>query len=74
MLEEAKIIGQIERDGIYGRHWGDPDQIPALRLIRDTYLYPFINPDHAALEIGQGGGRWTKYLLSFGCRRWGGWN
>jgi SAM-dependent methyltransferase len=66
MLNRSLREGQIERDGIYGMHWGDPDRSPQLRMVRDNYLYPFINPDHAALEIGQGGGRWTRYLLSFG--------
>lgn len=66
MLQKSQRNGQIERDGVYGKHWGDPDSEPALRMIRDAYLYPFINADHTALEIGQGGGRWTKYLLSFG--------
>ena len=66
MLRKSQRDGQIERDGVYGKHWGDPDRNPALRMIRDEYLYPFINADHTALEIGQGGGRWTRYLLSFG--------
>jgi SAM-dependent methyltransferase len=66
MLRRAQKSSQIDRDGIYGLHWGRPDSDPELRIVRDNYLFPFINPDHTALEIGPGGGRWTKYLLSFG--------
>lgn len=25
MLKTARTVGQIERDGIYGLQWGDPD-------------------------------------------------
>jgi cyclopropane fatty-acyl-phospholipid synthase-like methyltransferase len=27
---------------------------------------PYVNPAHTAVEIGPGGGRWTRYLLGFG--------
>jgi phospholipid N-methyltransferase len=53
------------RESIYGLHWGDPDVAPPLKFIRDNYLLPYIYPDHCALEIGPGGGRWTRYLLGF---------
>jgi ubiquinone/menaquinone biosynthesis C-methylase UbiE len=65
MLQTAKAIGQPERDGLYGMQWGDPQTNPALRWVRDHYLLPYVNPDHAAVEIGPGGGRWTRYLLGF---------
>ena len=29
------------------------------------YVLPYVKPDHVALEIGPGGGRWTRYLLGF---------
>ena len=66
MLKTARTVGQIERDGIYGLQWGDPQTHPALRWVRDHYLLPYVNPDHSAVEIGPGGGRWTRYLLGFG--------
>ena len=66
MLQTAQKIGQIERDGIYGLQWGDPQTHPALRWVRDRFLLPYVNPDHSAVEIGPGGGRWTRYLLGFG--------
>ena len=27
---------------------------------------PYVNSEHQAVEIGPGGGRWTRYLLGFG--------
>ena len=66
MLQTARKNGQIERDGLYGLQWGDPQTNPALHWVRDHYLLPYVNPDHSAVEIGPGGGRWTRYLLGFG--------
>jgi hypothetical protein len=51
--------------GIYGLQWGDPETRGPLKFIRDRYILPYINFDHTAIEIGPGGGRWTRYLLSF---------
>jgi hypothetical protein len=51
---------------IYGMAWGDPEQVPPLRFIRDRYLLPYVHPGHTAVEIGPGGGRWTRYLVGFG--------
>jgi phospholipid N-methyltransferase len=50
---------------LYGLHWGDPDYVEPLRFIRDRYVLPYVNPKQTALEIGPGGGRWTRYLLRF---------
>jgi ubiquinone/menaquinone biosynthesis C-methylase UbiE len=50
---------------LYGLHWGDPDVHPRLIKVRDRFVTPFINPAHSAIEIGPGGGRWTRYLLTF---------
>jgi len=66
MLEEARRNGQIERDGIYGMHWGNPQAGPRAKHARDRFLLPYIHPDKTAIEIGPGGGRWTRYLLGFG--------
>jgi SAM-dependent methyltransferase len=64
MLNDAKVNGQPERDGLYGLHWGDPQQLPWLRFVRDEFLLPFVHPDRVGVEIGPGGGRWTRYLLT----------
>jgi len=50
---------------IYGLQWGDPEVSGPQIYMRDHYVTPYLNPDHVALEIGPGGGRWTRYLLNF---------
>lgn len=47
---------------VYGMEWGDPDQIPPLKFVRDRYVLPYVNDRAVIVEIGPGGGRWTKYL------------
>jgi len=54
-----------DRGPIYGTQWGDPDEHPRLREVRDRFIRPYLDFDHTALEIGPGGGRWTRYLLGF---------
>jgi len=67
MLQRAEKHGQPARDGLYGLHWGDPEnpENTALRAIRDHWLLPYVDPAKTALEIGPGGGRWTRYMLGF---------
>ena len=50
---------------VYGLEWGDPDVWTPLQFIRDHYVLPFVNPQHIAMDLGCGGGRWTRYLLGF---------
>jgi SAM-dependent methyltransferase len=50
-------------DDLYGLEWGDPDTNPPLRYVRERFLEPFIHPGATVVEIGPGGGRWTRYLL-----------
>ncbi len=66
-LRIARAVYRELRRGpaIYGLEWGDPDTWTPLRHIRDHYVLPFVNPDHVAVDIGCGGGRWTRYLLGF---------
>ncbi len=63
----------------YGDQWGDPDarglryawrklrhgrRLPGnLARVRERYLEPYATSASVALEIGAGGGRWTRYLL-----------
>ncbi len=37
----------------------------SLGAFRDRFITPFVDPAKTALEIGPGGGRWTRYLLEF---------
>jgi len=50
---------------LYGMEWGDPETVSPLAFIRDQYVLRYVNPEQAALEIGPGGGRWTRYLRDF---------
>lgn len=50
---------------VYGLEWGDPETLAPLVYIRERFVAPFVNPDHVALDLGCGGGRWTRYLLGF---------
>ncbi|HXW30545.1 MAG TPA: class I SAM-dependent methyltransferase [Xanthobacteraceae bacterium] len=49
----------------YGLEWGDPDTVEPLKFIRDRYVLPYVDARHNAVEIGPGGGRWTRYLVGF---------
>jgi hypothetical protein len=50
---------------LYGLQWGDPDTSGPQLYLRDKYVLPYVKPDQVGLEIGPGGGRWTRYLLGF---------
>ena len=50
---------------IYGYEWGNPETCPPLTYIRDRFVRPYVSRSQIALEVGPGGGRWTKYLLGF---------
>mgnify|MGYP006276694077 CR=1 FL=1 len=50
------------KDDMYGLEWGDPEQNPPLKYVRD-HLTPYVTPQKTIVEIGPGGGRWTRYML-----------
>jgi SAM-dependent methyltransferase len=66
-------------DRHYGDQWGDPSvggfryllrklrygkRVPGdLSKVVQRYVRPYVGRDTVALEIGAGGGRWTRYLL-----------
>jgi len=63
-----RLVRAIKRElfnpDIYGLEWGDPEVVAPLGYLRDRFLVPYIRPDRVALEIGPGGGRWTRYMLT----------
>ena len=52
------------KDDVYGLEWGDPETNPPLRYVKRRFLEPFVTPQSTIVEIGPGGGRWTRYLLA----------
>src|SRR3954451_10042667 len=56
-----------QRDGasLYGMQWGDPELVPPLLYTKQRFVDPYVTPGKTGLEIGPGGGRWTRYLLGF---------
>jgi SAM-dependent methyltransferase len=56
---------ELAGGGLYGMEWGDPDTVEPLRFVRDRWMLPYVRGDQVAVEIGPGGGRWTRYLLGF---------
>ena len=65
MLRSSREAGRTNEKTPYGLEWGDPNDFWSLKIVRDQFIQPYINVGHTALEIGPGGGRWTRYLLSF---------
>jgi len=75
-LQGPRVPGD---DRYYGQRWGDPEMSPLrswwerrrgrlrapgnLRAVARRYVRPHARPEAVALEIGPGGGRWTKLLL-----------
>lgn len=64
-----RIMRAVKRElfsaGVYGLEWGDPEIVQPLQFIRDRYVLPYVNAEQNAVEIGPGGGRWTRYMLGF---------
>ncbi|MCB1390858.1 MAG: class I SAM-dependent methyltransferase [Rhodobacteraceae bacterium] len=58
-----EMLAKEKDDAMYGLQWGDPDSDPKLKLVRDHFLRPYITPETTVVEIGPGGGRWTRYML-----------
>jgi hypothetical protein len=60
-----QAIRLLQSPPIYGLQWGDPDFVAPLRFIKERYVSRYVNPAHNSVEIGPGGGRWTRYLSGF---------
>jgi Methyltransferase domain len=61
----ARALKKSFQPSIYGTEWGDLEDVPPLKYVLEHWVRPFINADHDGLEIGPGGGRWTRHLLGF---------
>lgn len=59
---QASYLEQHAGPHIYGLEWGDPQADPPLPTILKEWLVPRIGPNTVAVEIGSGGGRWTRFL------------
>ena len=54
----------LAKNNVYGVEWGDPENVPPLTYVRDHFLLPYITPSTTVVEIGPGGGLWTRYMLA----------
>lgn len=64
MTESSRQIAELESfagPGTYGLEWGDPETDPELRAVVSDWIAPQV-PGSVALEIGSGGGRWSRYF------------
>ena len=52
-----------DREYVYGLEWGDPEYCAPLQYVRDKFLLPYLSADAVVVEIGPGGGRWTRYMV-----------
>ena len=59
------IKKELSSNDLYGLAWGDPETVEPLKFVRDQYVLPYVDAKKCAVEIGPGGGRWTRYLLGF---------
>lgn len=60
---QALYLGEFNEPGIFGLEWGDPESAPQLKVIRDEWIAPQLKSNTTVLEIGCGGGRWSRYLV-----------
>jgi hypothetical protein len=60
-----RAVRRAAQPYVYGDEWGALEDVPPLAFVLDKYLRPYVDPRHTALEIGPGGGRWTRRLVGF---------
>jgi cyclopropane fatty-acyl-phospholipid synthase-like methyltransferase len=56
----------VSQPYVYGQEWGDLNDVPPLAFVLERYVKPYVDPAHTVLEIGPGGGRWTRHLTGAG--------
>jgi Methyltransferase domain len=61
----AKAVRRAFQPWVYGAEWGVIEDVPPLLHVLERWVKPYVKSDQTALEIGPGGGRWTRHLLGF---------
>lgn len=56
------VAAGAHRGAVYGLEWGDPEVAPHLARVKNEFLLPALNPAASVVEIGCGGGRWSRYF------------
>ena len=63
-LHQFVESGQHQQQ-IYGLQWGDPRRDPHLQQVVEQAIDPYVTSrDGIVVEIGAGGGRWSRELIS----------
>lgn len=65
MTESEKQVRHLEAhhgSEIYGIYWGVPEVDQPLVEILEDWLMPRVGHETVAVEIGSGGGRWTRFF------------
>jgi SAM-dependent methyltransferase len=60
---QVAALDAFQGGGIYGLQWGSPDSDAHLVAVRDGFLLDNLRPGMSAVEIGAGGGRWSRYFV-----------
>lgn len=63
MVRMKRAFSVLFGRNLYGLQWGDPETSGPLAYVRDHFLLPYVTPGKTVVEIGPGGGRWTRYML-----------
>lgn len=67
---ELFVSSRQNESQIYGLHWGDPDKHENLRRVLNDFLLANLHSDMYVIEIGSGGGRWSRYFPGRVARAW----
>ncbi|HUY92478.1 MAG TPA: class I SAM-dependent methyltransferase [Pirellulales bacterium] len=62
MALDAFVTAGHHQQRVYGLQWGIPEEAPQLRRAKDEFVLPALNSEMTVIEIGCGGGRWSRYF------------
>src|SRR5437667_436346 len=57
------VASEQYRQSVYGMEWGDPRRSSQLAEVVQRFLLPYAHAAGTVLEIGAGGGRWSRELI-----------